>query len=147
VTGEQFRALLQYLRRMYAYVIVDTTSALTEYTLSAFDTADLVVLISTQDIPSIAGTKLFLDLAQALGIPASSLLFVMNRYDKRINITPERVSESFKKKIDVVIPLDSRTVIPAVNRGIPFMVDSKIGALPIGKAMQSLAGLIIEKAP
>ncbi len=147
VTGEQFRGLLAYLRRMFNYVIVDTTSALTDYTLSAFDAADLVILISTQDIPSIAATKLFMDLAHALGIPAANLLFVMNRYDKRINITPERVSESFKKKIDVVIPLDSRTVIPAVNRGIPFMIDSKIGTLPIGKAMQTLASLVMERTP
>jgi pilus assembly protein CpaE len=88
-----------------------------------------------------------MDLAHALGIPAANLVFVMNRYDKRINITPERVSESFKKKIDVVIPLDSRTVIPAVNRGIPFMIDSKIGTLPIGKAMQTLASLVMERTP
>jgi pilus assembly protein CpaE len=147
VTGEQFRQVLRYLRRLFPYVIVDATSALTEYTLSAFDVADLVVLISTQDIPSIAGTKMFLDLAHALGIPAANLVFVMNRYDKRINISPERIGESFKKKIDVVIPLDSRTVIPAVNRGIPFMVDSKMNATPIGRALQTLADLIVEKAP
>jgi len=147
VTGEQFRQVLRYLRRLFPYVIVDATSALTEYTLSAFDVADLVVLISTQDIPSIAGTKMFLDLAHALGIPPANLVFVMNRYDKRINISPERIGESFKKKIDVVIPLDSRTVIPAVNRGIPFMVDSKMNATPIGRALQTLADLIVEKAP
>ena len=147
VTGEQFQQVLRYLRRLFPYVIVDATSALTEYTLSAFDVADLVVVISTQDIPSIAGTKMFLDLAHALGIPAANLVFVMNRYDKRINISPERIGESFKKKIDVVIPLDSRTVIPAVNRGIPFMVDSKMNAMPIGRALQTLADLIVERAP
>jgi pilus assembly protein CpaE len=146
VTGEQFQQVLRYLRRLFPYVIVDTTSALTEYTLSTFDVADLVVLISTQDIPSIAGTKMFLDLALVLGIPSSNLIFVMNRYDKRINISPERIGESFKKKIDIVVPLDSRTVIPAVNRGIPFMVDSKIIAMPIGRAVQSLADLIVERA-
>ncbi|HUF38383.1 MAG TPA: response regulator [Anaerolineales bacterium] len=147
ITGEQFQQLLRYMRGQFDYVIVDATSALTEYTLAALDAADLVLLVSTQDIPSIAGTKMFLDLAQALGIPSPNLVFVMNRYDKRINITPERIGESFKKKIDVVVPLDSRTVIPSVNRGIPFMIDSKINALPIGRALQALAELVIEKAP
>ena len=147
ITGDQFQRLLRFLQRHYDIVVIDTTSSLTDFTLSAFDLSDFVILISTQDIPSIAGTKLFLDLADVLGIPASSLLFVMNRYDKRINISPERVGESFKKNIDVVVPLDSRTVLPAVNRGIPFMVDSKINNVPIGKALRSLANLVRVNVP
>lgn len=145
ITGDQFRSLLQYLRRFYPYIVVDTTSALTDVTVAALDSADQVVLISTQDIPSIANTKLFLDLSKILDISSDHLLFVMNRYDRRINITPERVAESFRRTIDAVIPLDSRTVIPAVNRGVPFMVDSKIILQPIGRAVRSLADMIVEK--
>ncbi len=145
VTGDQFHRLLTYLKRHYNYVVVDTTSALTEFTLAAIDSADFVVLVSTQDIPAIANAKLFLDLTKALDLPPDNLLFVVNRYDKRINITPERIAESFGKPVEAIIPLDSRTVIPAVNRGIPFMVDSKIITQPIGRAVRTLAEKIFEK--
>ncbi len=145
VSGEQFTKLLQYLRRMYAYIIVDTTSSLNEIVLAALDASDLIVLITTQDIPSIANARLFLDLAPALGIAKENILFVMNKYDKRINITPERIGESFKKEIASVIPLDSSSAIPAMNRGVPFMMDGKAKSQPAGRAVLALAEAIRQR--
>lgn len=145
VTGDQFSKLIQYLRRMYAYIIIDTTSSLNEITLSALDISDLVVLVTTQDIPSIANARLFLDLSPALGIHKENILFVMNRYDKRISITPEKISESFKKEIVSVIPLDSSSTIPAMNRGVPFMLDGKAKSQPAGRAILVLAEVIRQR--
>ena len=125
VTSSQFSAVLEYLRQLYAYVVVDTSSLLIDSTLSAIDVSDLVVLVTTQDIPSIKNCRLFLDLSQTLGIERDRILFAMNRYDKRISITPERVAENLKQEVSAVIPLDEATVMKAVNRGIPFVLDSK----------------------
>jgi pilus assembly protein CpaE len=137
VTGEQFAKLLNYLRRMYAYIIVDTTSLLGDVTLAAIDTSDVIVLLTTQDIPAIKNARLFLDVLTSLGIQRDRVLFAMNRYDKRIAITPEKVGENLKQPIVAVIPLDERTVIPAVNRGVPFMVDNK--AQPVSRSILALA--------
>ncbi len=145
VSGDQFTKLLQYLRRMYAYIIVDTTSSLNEIVLAALDASDMIVLVTTQDIPSIANARLFLDLAPALGIAKENILFVMNKYDKRINITPERIGESFKKEITSVIPLDSSSAIPAMNRGAPFMMDGKAKSQPAGRAILALAEAIRQR--
>ncbi len=145
INPRQFSKLLQYLKRIYPYVIVDTPSDLNDLVIEAMGISDYVILISTQDIPSIAKAKLFLDLSRALGLSADRIIFVMNRYDKRINITPERVGENFKRPVEAIIPLDSRTVIPAINKGIPFMVDSKMRSQPAGQAMLALAEIIREK--
>src|SRR5688572_20382908 len=125
VSSSQFAKVLEYLRQMYAYVIVDTAALLTDVTLSAIDVSDLIVLVTTQDIPSIKNCRLFLDLLQTLGIERDRILFVMNRYDKRINITPDRVTENLKQEVVSITPLDEATVTKAVNRGIPFVLDSK----------------------
>jgi pilus assembly protein CpaE len=63
--------------------------------------------------------------------------FVLNKYDKRIAITPEKIGENLKQEVMAVIPLDERTVIPAVNRGIPFMVDNK--TQPAARGIYTLA--------
>ena len=68
VSGEQFSKLLNYLRRIYAFIVVDTASDLTETVQAALDVGDLVVLITTQDIPAIKNANLFLSLADATGI-------------------------------------------------------------------------------
>ncbi|MEZ0395665.1 MAG: response regulator [Anaerolineales bacterium] len=125
VKPDQVSELLEYLRRLYAYVVVDTCSYLNDVTLAVLDVCDTVVLITTQDIPSIKDGRLFLDLLQTLGIPSSKVAFTMNRFDRRIAITPEKVGENLKQEVVAVIPLDERVVIPSVNRGVPFVLDNK----------------------
>jgi pilus assembly protein CpaE len=132
VTAEQFTKILHYLRQLYSYVIIDTSSTLTDITLAAIDASDIVILITTQEIPAIKNARLFLDVSEALGIEKQRLLFVMNRFDKRIGITPEKVSENFKQEISAVIPFEDRIVVPSVNRGLPFMLGDK--SKPVAKA-------------
>jgi pilus assembly protein CpaE len=137
VSSSQFAKVLEYLRQMYAYVIVDTASLLTDATLASIDVSDLIVLVTTQDIPSIKNCRLFLDLLQTLGIERDRILFVMNRYDKRINITPDRVTENLKQEVVSVIPLDEATATKAVNRGVPFVLESR--NQPAARGVFSLA--------
>lgn len=143
ITGDQFYKILQYLRRLFSYVIVDTSTAISDVTLSAIDAGDLTILLTTQDIPSIKNARLLLDLVDALGIKRSRILFVMNRFDKRIGITPEKVGESFKHEIVSVLPADERVVVPSINRGVPFMLNEK--SRPISKAILSLAEIVRQR--
>lgn len=143
VGGEQFGKILQYLRRLFSYVVVDTSSTLTDVVLNAIDSCSVVILIATQDIPSINNSRLFLDLAEVLEIDRRRVLFVMNRYDKRIAITPEAVGENLKLSVATVLPLDERVVVPSVNRGIPFVVNNK--AKPIGRSIMELAEVVRQR--
>ncbi len=93
--------------------------------------------MTTQEIPSIKNARLFLDLSQTMGINKERIVFAMNRYDKRIAITPERVSENLKHEVAAILPFDEKVVITAVNRGIPFMLDNK--SQPVGRGIFSLA--------
>lgn len=137
VSADQFSKVLQYLQRMYSYVIVDTSPILTDVILSTVDVSNVIVLVTTQEIPAIKNARLFLDLVQTMGISKDHVVFAMNRYDKRIAITPERISENLKHEVSVSIPLDEKIAITAVNRGVPFMLDNK--SQPIGKGIFSLA--------
>ena len=125
VTGEQFARVLDFLRNLYSYVLVDCSSSLSDVTLSAIDTSDLIILVTTQEIPAIKDSRLFLDLLQPLKISRERLLFVMNKYDKRIGIKPQKVSDNFKQEIKVVIPFEEKVVLPSINRGVPFMMGEK----------------------
>lgn len=144
VTGDQFVKVLNYLRRMFSYIIVDTSSTLTDVTLGTIqETSDLVVLVTTQDIPSIKNARLFLDLSDALGVPRKIILFVMNMFDKRIGITPEKVGESFKQEIAAILPLDQRTVVPSINRGVPSILGDK--SRPFTKGILNLTEAVRQR--
>ena len=137
INSDQFSQLIDYLRQLYAYVVIDTTPTLNDIILTAIDKSDVIVLVTTQDIPSIKNTRLFLDLLQTMGIERERVVFTMNRYDKRIAITPERVGDNLKQPVVAVVPLDARVVVPAVNRGVPFILDNK--TQPAARGILSLA--------
>jgi pilus assembly protein CpaE len=143
ILGDQFGKLMEYLRQVYAYIVIDTASYLTEVVQSALDVADLIVLVTTQDIPSIKNSNSFLMLADTSGIKRERILFVMNRFDKRISISPERVGESLRQEIVITIPFEERIVSTSVNRGVPFIIDNK--TQPVGKSILSLADAVREK--
>lgn len=125
VSSSQFAKVLEYLTHLYEYVIVDTSPTLTDVTLATIDVSDIIVLVTTQDIPSIKNCRLFLDLLNNLGIRRDRVMFIMNRFDKKTNITPDRVSDNLKQEIALVIPVDDATAVKAVNRGVPFVLDNK----------------------
>jgi pilus assembly protein CpaE len=139
VSGEQFSKVLRYLRTIYSYVIVDTASSLQNITASAIDNSDLLILLTTQDIPSIKNSRLFLDEIDALGFDRKRIIFVMNKFDKRIGITSEKVSENLKQEITAVIPFEERVIV-SVNRGIPFLLVDK--SRPLSRSILSLTEVV-----
>jgi pilus assembly protein CpaE len=134
--------MLQFLKSVYSYVIVDTTSALNEVTLAAIDSSDILLLVTTQDIPSIKSMRLFLDVADAFGMDRTRIVFVMNKFDKRIGITPEKVGDNLKQPILAVIPFEERVIV-SVNKGIPFLLADK--SRPLSKSILSLAEIIRQR--
>lgn len=142
--GDSLSKILQYLQQMYHYIIIDTTPHLTDMVQTCLDVGDFIVLVTTQDIPSIKNTNQFLSLADASGIGRDRILFVMNRYDRRIAISPERVGETLKQPVLVSIPFEDRIISNSVNRGIPFVTENK--NLLASKAIHSLAEIIQEKS-
>ena len=143
VTGEQFSKVLRYLRKLYSYIVVDTSSTMTDVTLAAIDTSDVIVLLTTQEIPAIKNARLFLDLVDVLNIDRSRVLFVMNRYDKRIGITPEKIGDNFKQEIVAVLPAEDRVVIPSINRGVPFMLGDK--SRPIARSFLAMTEVVRDR--
>jgi pilus assembly protein CpaE len=145
VSGNDFVKVVQYLARMYAYVVIDTHSYLSDVTLDIFDNSDLLVMVSSQDIPSIINTRSMLQLmVNSLGIQKNKILLVMNRFDRQIAISPDKVSHNLGHEVSAVLVEDKEVVIPGVNRGVPFMLgDGK--SKDIGKGILELVGKVRER--
>lgn len=146
VDASQIGPLLDYLATLYTYVLVDTSSELNEHTLAVLDASDLVLLATTQDIPSLDRLRRFLDLAPAIGLNKERFWLLLNRYNEKINISPERISQNFKHDVVSVIPYDPAVVSTSTNQGTPFMMDKKYKGRPIYKNYADLAEQIVKEA-
>ena len=136
VNAAQVKKALEFLKTQYAYVIVDTPSALNDIVLSAFDASDKIVLVTTPDIPSIKDARIFFDLIDALNYPPDRIMFVLNRVDKRGGITAANIQESIKHEVAAQVPLEER-VLFSINSGVPLLLSNR--NLPFGQAMLDLA--------
>jgi pilus assembly protein CpaE len=145
ISPVQFTKMLRFLSTLFAYVIVDTSTHLSEATLAAIDASDVLLVVTLQEIPSIVSTRRFLDLVPQLKIPERRMLLVMNGYDERVNISAEKVNKTFHQDIAAIIPLEARVVVPSINRGLPFMLQSDIVTKPLGKAYLALAEAIRQR--
>jgi pilus assembly protein CpaE len=143
VKGEEFGKLLTFLKKLYPYVVVDSASSLTEYVLSAMDVMDAMILVTSQEIPSIKNCNLFLNLADQVRIPRDHIIFVLNRFNPQVGITAEKIKESLRQEVSIVIPEDEKIVQNSVNRGVPFVLEYKTS--PVGRKLFELAAIVTER--
>ncbi len=137
VTPSSLKKVLDNLRQNFAYVIVDTSSVLREVEIALFDISDRIVLVASPDIPSLANVKKFFDLAVKLEYPAEKTVLIMNKVDKRGGISPASVEETLKHPVKGQVLIDEKTVLTAINSGVPFVTGPK--SLPPVQGILDLA--------
>jgi len=144
VSEEQFSKILKFLRHFYDYILIDTPSYLSGTALVAVDICDLIILVATQEIPSVKNIHMFLTLTDASQISRERILFVLNRYDKKLKISPEQISKNLRQPFHATIPLDEEhLLINSINRGVPIMME-KIDH-PMSRSFTVLAARVKEQ--
>lgn len=143
VHADQVRKVLQYLKRIFAYVIVDTSSTVDDVTLAVLDVTDMLIAVATPDIPAIKDARLLFDLLGVLGLSKEHVFFVLNKMDRNSNITAKAVAENLKRPVDGEIPADERAVTTSINRGVPLMLGDK--SRPPARNLLELIGSIKQR--
>ncbi len=108
--------LLDALRRMVDFVVVDTSGTFDDNALCALDKSDTIILVGTLDIPSLKALKLATSTLEALHFPRSMWKFVLNRADGKVGLAVEEYEKTLGLKADCSL-VSSREVLAAVNRG------------------------------
>ncbi|RYB96375.1 MinD/ParA family protein [Nocardioides glacieisoli] len=108
--------LIDALRRMVDFVVVDTSGMFDDLALCALDRSDCIVLVGTLDIPSLKALKLATSTLEVLNFPKSTWRFVLNRADGKVGLTVDEYEKTLGLKADSSL-VSSREVLAAVNRG------------------------------
>ncbi len=114
--------LLEVLREMFDYVVVDTPPQFNEHVLKALDCSDIHVLLTTPDMPTLKNLRLTIDMLDLLNYPEDSRLIVLNREDPDVGLTVADVEQVVKSEVTARVPA-SNAVTAAVNRGLPIVLD------------------------
>ncbi len=144
VLVEHVQRILEHLKKHFDFVVVDTWTSLHDTVLTAMDVADLIILLTTPDIPSLRNVKLFFEVSEQLGYPSAKITLVLNKSDpRRSRIRASDIEESLKHPVLVEIPMDDAMALASVNQGVPFVISD--GSRPISQAVTRLAEKLLEK--
>jgi pilus assembly protein CpaE len=144
ITGEAFARILEFMRRHYDYIVVNTHSYISDAVLAALDASEVVVLVTAQSINAIRNTRLFLDLWNAIGMTKDRIQLVIARHDPTSPITTDRVGERLKFPVNLVLPEDNDAARKADALGQPILRSTRDSAY--SKALNGLADQVVKRA-
>jgi pilus assembly protein CpaE len=119
------KKVLEALRGEHDLVVVDCPSSFNETTLAVLDEADLILTLLTLEITSVKNMRLFLEVCEQLGYGPEKIRLVLNRADSTLGIRVADVEHSIGRKVDHTIVSDGRSVVYALNRGVPFFLSNR----------------------
>jgi pilus assembly protein CpaE len=119
------RRVLEALRMTHDLVVVDCTAFFNDTTLAILDAADTILTMLSLEITSIKNMRLFLEVADQLGYEGGKIRLVLNRADSALGIKVSDVEHSIGRKVDETIVSDGRSVVYALNRGVPFFLSNR----------------------
>jgi pilus assembly protein CpaE len=143
VSGNDFSKILELLRQLFTYIVVNTDSYVNDSCLAALDAADTIVLLTAQEIAAIRNTRSFLELWDGLNMSRDRIMLAINRHNKQNSITAEKISEILRHPVSDTIPTDEETLLRAANLGIPVMLEKKKS--PVMQSITDLADAVRKK--
>lgn len=145
VSADGLGKVLEGLKRQFEYVVVDTWTSLHDTVLIVLDSADLIVLVTTPDIPSLRNVRLFFEVTELLGYPPEKIALVLNKAgQRRSRIRASDIEESIKHPVAGVLPVDD--IVPlSVNQGVPFIISD--ASRSISQAVYRLAEKVLATWP
>lgn len=129
-------SILNHLRAHFN-VVVDCEHHMSDRTLSAFDAADRIVVVTQLTVPALRAAKRSIELCERLGYPDSKLFVVVNRFHSGDVVTPADAKDVLGRDIFWKIPNDYRAFSDALTRGRP--ITDRDANSSLGKAFTQLA--------
>jgi pilus assembly protein CpaE len=110
---------------------------LSEATLTAFDAADRIVLVTQLTVPALRSTQRTLGVCRRLGYEDSKLCVVVNRYQSGDVLPVKDAEDLLQAQVYWKLPNDYRLSAASLTKGIPVSLED-----PGSKLARSYADLV-----
>ncbi|NPA27294.1 MAG: MinD/ParA family protein [Chloroflexi bacterium] len=141
-TPEFLRQIFELLKQMADYVVVDTSCMLDLGTLTALESADLILMPLIADLPALRNARLAMHVLIGSGLDPEKWVLVLNRYHKRSALSADRIANYFKLRSILTIPEDDK-VLASINKGQPLTLRQRNS--PAARSIFQLARVVRER--
>jgi pilus assembly protein CpaE len=140
VREERLVEVLEMLRSLYDYVVIDVDKRIGDITLSVLDHADEIHIVMTADLSCLKNVRLALEALDRIGYDRTKIRLVLNRSTAFTGISVQASENALKRSFETKISNEYRTAITAQNSGKPFAYARTDTTL--AKEISALAGTI-----
>jgi pilus assembly protein CpaE len=142
ITRKDIIKFFNILRKNFKYIVIDSSSAITERTTTLLELADLILLISEANLPTLHNCKRCLDFFEKINVNEKTEI-VLNRYSPNDDCQKQDVEEVLQNQIFATIPNDWKTVTDSINKG--FVIKDSNPFSDINYSFGKLADKIVGK--
>lgn len=143
VQSEFIRELLDALRSMSDYVVIDTPPSFSPEVITAIDKANSLCVVAMLDALSLKNTRLALETLELMRIPDENITVVLNRADSRVGVTADDAAHLLGREPDVLVP-SHRDITRSVNEAAPIVAGSS--SSDGRRAFEALARIVMPEA-
>jgi pilus assembly protein CpaE len=145
VTPAHMHQILELLRDMYDYVIVDIDKRLDDVNLMILDIAETIFAVMTADLSCLKNVRLVLETIGHLGYESNKLKLVLNRSNAFTGINVKAAEGALRRPIEHQVVNEYRGAISALNTGAPFMIGK--GDSVLGRSVLDFARAVDRTSP
>jgi pilus assembly protein CpaE len=137
LTAEKMGRVIDIMRPCFPYIIFDMPHDLSERSLSALDRSDVILLIAQPEIASLRCASMSLELFNALKYNHKKIYIILNWTFPRQGLASKDIERLLRAKIDLTLPYATDEFIPALNLGIPPVIQNPES--PLGIIFEDMA--------
>jgi pilus assembly protein CpaE len=143
ITAPKIKSVLNLLKGMGGYLIVDGGYSFDERALTVMDMSDMIILVGVLTLPAIRTLQKSLAVFRDLGYGKDKVKLIMNRSGANEDIKANYAEDALNYPISWMIPNEYQTVVTSINRGIPLVT-----LAPASGITKSIADIVrdIERA-
>lgn len=124
VQRDHISELVKLLRSLFDNVVVDLGRHIDERTIELLDHSDLVLLMTSLDVPTIRNTRSYLELFRRLEIPAERVQLIVNRAQENKRVSSRDLVRTVGREVLYAIPNDYAATSAAVDSGNPVVLNA-----------------------
>lgn len=137
VTEEKVKKIISLLEAHYPYFVFDLPHDFNATTIAALDSADKILLMLAPEMASIRSAGMALSVFNDLAYPKEKIDLVLNWNFQSQGLPRDEIEAALNKKISIVIPYASGTIVSAITKGKPPVLDEE--ETPLKALLEDLA--------
>lgn len=142
ITPEQIQKMLEFLKGVFNYVIVDTGGQMIGTNDAVFRSSNIIIYNTVLNLPALKTAKRYLAAFDKRNIPRDKVKILVNRFLPRSDIKVQDAEKVLDRKLLLTIPNEYSDVNDSINKGVPVV--TLYPRSNVSKAVTALADLLIK---